>query len=417
MHHPANAEQLPADLSTMSIWRQLTLASSAVLVASLAMAAESANSWVVPMAGDAYAATFAGVNNGTIKFNVGETTKSLPLAGLVRWGSFVEPRRGPMWFLTDGTRIVADLLEFDKDKETLRGRSHLFGKFELPLGVVVGIVVRLPADTLRRDELIKQITTADGDSDFVVLDNGDELSGTLEAVSAESLGIVTTASKVNLELSRVAAVTFNPSLAEKPKTVSDYFALGFVDGSRLVATSVSADLKQLEAQAAGIAWRTRTDALVALQVFSERVKYLSDMEEISFKHVPYLQLAWPLLKDANVRGQPPRVGDKVYLKGLGVHTASRVAYKLDRPYRQFQAEIAIDRSAGSSGSAVCSVYVDDGTGKWQSKYTSPIFRGGEAPLPVRVDLTGVKAISLLCDFADHGDEQDHVDWLDARLVE
>jgi hypothetical protein len=99
-----------------------------------------------------------------------------------------------------------------------------------------------------------------------------------------------------------------------------------------------------------------------------------------------------------------------------MHTASRVAYKLDGPYREFQAEVAIDDSAGGRGSAVCSVFVDDGSGKWQSKYTSPIIRGGDAPIAVRVELHGVKAISLLTDFADLGDQLDHVDWLNARVV-
>jgi hypothetical protein len=99
-----------------------------------------------------------------------------------------------------------------------------------------------------------------------------------------------------------------------------------------------------------------------------------------------------------------------------MHTASRVAYKLHGPVREFQAELAIDDTAGGRGSATCSVFVDDGSGKWQPRYTSPILRGGDKPVSLRVDLSGVKGISLLCDFADHGDQLDHVNWLNARVV-
>ena len=35
---------------------------------------------------------------------------------------------------------------------------------------------------------------------------------------------------------------------------------------------------------------------------------------------------------------------------------------------------------------------------------------------VSVDVTGAKRLRLLVEFADHGDVQDHANWLDARVV-
>ena len=54
---------------------------------------------------------------------------------------------------------------------------------------------------------------------------------------------------------------------------------------------------------------------------------------------------------------------------------------------------------------------------WTQAYASDTIRGGAAPLPISVDLAGVKAITLAVEFADRGDELDHADWLSARLVE
>ena len=42
--------------------------------------------------------------------------------------------------------------------------------------------------------------------------------------------------------------------------------------------------------------------------------------------------------------------------------------------------------------------------------------GGMSPVPVSVDLSGVRQLSLLVDFGERGDELDYADWLEARLV-
>ncbi len=63
------------------------------------------------------------------------------------------------------------------------------------------------------------------------------------------------------------------------------------------------------------------------------------------------------------------------------------------------------------GSVRYRVFVDS-----EEKFASPIVRGGGPPVPVSVDVTGAKRLDLVVDFADRADEQDHADWLDARLV-
>ena len=76
----------------------------------------------------------------------------------------------------------------------------------------------------------------------------------------------------------------------------------------------------------------------------------------------------------------------------------------------------IDQAAGLSGSVVFKVLLEGGAGQWSVAYQSPIIRGGDAPLPVTVDLKGSTRMALLVDFADRGDECDYANWLQARLV-
>jgi len=99
-----------------------------------------------------------------------------------------------------------------------------------------------------------------------------------------------------------------------------------------------------------------------------------------------------------------------------VHSASRLTYDLDEHYRRFEAELAIDDETAGQGSIIGRVFTDDGSGKWQLRHESPMIRGGDAPVGVELDLQGAKRISLLIDYADRGDQQDHADWLGARFV-
>jgi hypothetical protein len=370
---------------------------------------------VLPSSGTAYSAAIVAADDKQVSLRGNNTTKQVAWQELVRLGNFVEPAHGPLWLVGNGGQLVADVESLADDK--LSGISPVLGSVAVPLAQMHGWARTLPADLTERDRLTRQLTQGSGDTDIIILANGDRLTGTLEAVNSEKLTLDTPQGEQSVELDRVAAVRLNPSLTDFAPLPPRYWIVGLRDGTRLVATSMELADGKLQFETSFGKLSCAAEELTAIQPFVEQARFLSDLKPTSFKHLPYLQLAWPLQADANVLGQPLRVADAVYLKGLGVHTAARVSYALDKPYRQFQAELAIDHSAGGNGSAACSVFVDDGSGKWQSRYTSPIIRGGMPPVPVRVDLTGAKAISLLADFADNADILDHLDWLDARLVE
>jgi len=128
-----------------------------------------------------------------------------------------------------------------------------------------------------------------------------------------------------------------------------------------------------------------------------------------------LKLNWPFHNDRSVLGGPLCVAGRRYNKGLGTHSAARLIYKLDQPCRKFQAELGIDDATAGQGSVTFRVLVSDGK-SWNEVYTSPVVRGGDAPLPISVDLGDAKAIALAVDFAERGDVMDHADWLNARLI-
>jgi hypothetical protein len=235
------------------------------------------------------------------------------------------------------------------------------------------------------------------------------------SVDDDQVSIETDAGNVPIQTHRTTAIRFAKSQAE-PLTGLRVM-IGLSDGSRWLAKSLKSVGKNIELTLSDDNnILVDADQVIALQPFGGRVVYLSDLKPSGYKHIPFLQLAWPYELDRNVSGNQLRVGGIEYVKGLGMYSASRLTFTLDAPYRRFEALIGVDDAAVGRGSVVLRVATDRGDGKSRVDFTSPILRGGEPPVPVSVDLKGAKRISLLVDFGERGNEMDYVDWLDARLV-
>jgi hypothetical protein len=156
--------------------------------------------------------------------------------------------------------------------------------------------------------------------------------------------------------------------------------------------------------------KTSLKNFVFFQPLSGRAMYLSQLKPADYRHVPYLSIAWPYGTDRNVEGGFLRVGGRLYLKGIGLHSAARLSYELPPGVNKFQAEAAIDDTA-AHGSVRFRVFLDG-----KEKFTSPTVLSGMAPVPIDVDLSGGKRLDLVVDFADRADAQDWADWLDARVI-
>jgi hypothetical protein len=310
--------------------------------------------------------------------------------------------------------------------------TDIWDEVPLPRSLVHGIVFAQrshPRDRERLEKAVRESVSATGNgaqADVVMLTNGDRVVGELTALSGGSLELSTDAGAVKLPLSRVEAVVFGKGRQPSPRAelgtkaaVSHQtrVAVGMSDGTVLHANRVIADENAVSVELADgvkLAGGSLKD-MVYLQSLGGVFVYVSDLEPASYRHVPYLSIEWPFERDRNVLGEPLVVTGRRYLKGLGMHSASRVTYQLDGKYRRFDGMVAIDDSASQKGSVTFGVYVLRDN-QWKSAYTSAVARGGDAPLPVSVDVEGAQALTLTVDFADRGDELDHADWLDARLV-
>jgi hypothetical protein len=416
-----------------------------ILLFTTSAVAESDSASAIPVDGQSFDAHVAGIDaNWNITFQSADGQRVLAAADVVRWGSYKDTEKAAQIVLADGGVLTALVLKITSDHlivdSSIGFLQPLWGEVKLPLSAVRGVVFRPPALPLARDRLIKQVAATRGEDDRLLLDNGDVLTGTLAAAAAveapanqvrdptadeppQTIPWRTMAGKppIPISLDRVLALIFNPALVDAPKPRGLQVLCGFRDGSLLyVSKAIVEDGRahltltsgiQLQADAA-----TFFEQLTSLQPLTPRVTYLSDLTPIGNKHIPFLSLSWPHGVDENLLGGRLRAGDAAYVKGLSMHSTSRLAYELGGNYSRFQAELAIDASAALRGSVEFRVFLEDSTGTWTAAYKSPIIRGGASPVPITIDITGAQRMALIIDFADRGDELDHANWLDARLV-
>lgn len=364
-----------------------------------------------------------------------------PPGELFSWGDYADTETGPQLLLADGSLLVADVVEMTATHVVVE--SPLLGNSQvdsargtrptatLALETLRAIVFQPPPAPLGRDRLLDSIArTAEG-QDQLHLTNGDILLGALAGWSPSAddanpkggmdriaFRIESRGDPVLIPVDRISVFVRSVPKAPPPRDNASG-GLGFSDGSWLVVDRVETDrAPMLLTLAGGVELAIPRDLLLE-QVRCIRpatdVTFLSDLSPLSYKHIPFLERSWPYGTDRNVLGGRLRVGQDVHTKGLGMHSASSLAFELGGRYRRFEAELALDDHAGERGSVVFRVFLAGDTGRWSPAYESPVVRGADSPIPISIDVSEASRISLIVEFADRGDELDHANWLNARL--
>ena len=394
-------------------------------VQALADETPSLRRWLVPVKGERAAATLISISpDGEATFAAERGTRRFALGELVAWGSPAEPRALVQLSLADGGIIpLANNTRPTTVQDHLLAVSDTFGELKLSLSLLAGVLFHSPIDPQRRDRLSALVSlppavrgqdpsTGVDNRDRLLLENGDELRGRIVALTETVVEFEADVGPLSVELEHVVAAAFDPSLRAKPVEAAPRSLVGFADGSLLAAKSIVvsdggaeltlADDSRLVAAGGGP---------ISLQPQFGQVQYLSDLRPASHRHIPYLGVPWDYRLDANVDGTRLRAGGKLYPKGVGMHSAARLTWQLDMPYRRFEAELAIDDQTELGGSVVFRVFSGS-----REIYKSRVVRGGEEPLPISVDIRDARQLSLVVDCADRADVLDHADWLNARLT-
>ncbi len=387
---------------------------------------------VITTGGDRFAARLSGKDENAFRFlSADGENRDVKVAELIRWGAAIDAKRGPLVLLVDGSLLAAypmgdPLTLVDEsihvEVDTTDTEDFVKWQAKLPVDTVRGVLFQMPSEIAERDRLLDTLDDPERRTDVVFLTNGDKLEGTITALDNSELKLDSDSIEAKIDIDRIQAIAFNAALAHRVDRSKRRMIVSTADGSRFFAEEITAAAEGASAEQ----WQLRisglppvpiqVDRVVALQPLTGNVTYLSDLKPLSYRHLPLIDIEWPFHRDRSVTGSRLRAAERVFDKGLGMHSTARVTYRLDKSYRRFEAELAIDDTTKGAGSVVFRVFLDSGSGKWKPAYASTVVRGGDAPLPISVDVSKAKRMTLVVEFAERGDVQDHANWLDARLV-
>lgn len=342
---------------------------------------------------------------------------------LITWGVRTEPRRHSLLITPAGQLVASDWKWTADGIEIDEAGSWLLRANRLPASVARGVILEIPSRRRDVDRWRDEILQTRREQDEFQLFTGDVLRGVwLESSDADRFRLKTTRALLPVARERIQAVRCaTPVRLQKTDRLAAQAILGFRDGSMFEVQSLKITDEAVQLRCSD-SWELTADPasfwseLSFVQPLSAGVVYLSDLEPTAFHHTPFLTQSWHYGTNRSVSGGTLRYRGHPISKGLGMHSDSTLEYQLTESDQRFQALIAVDDEAGTSGSVIFRVLIDRGDGKWMEAWKSSIQRGGDPAKKVEIDVRGGRRLQLQVERADRGDEWDHANWLDACLI-
>lgn len=366
----------------------------------------------------------------SLEFQIAHETRLVRPQDLIRWSNPQSNTDRPEAILADGSRLVlaeswAGKKSLQISEKTATLLTETFGKVLIARNKLRAVLLAAPKNRLRRSRLRDQLLAWQGKTDRLWLDNGDTLVGKLLEIgpsrSSVKFLLDGASEQVSFPIRRLTGLSLGSSSKTSAKGL---LAIGWRDGSVLLASRLFAEENSLQIELACGLQLAGTDLreIVHLRSLASRAVFLSDLEVANYFHEPFLTIPWKYRRDRNLQGGPLAVRRLIYPKGLAVHSASRLTYDLlglatrgeKKRFHRFAAQVALDDSAGGQGSVVFQVFLRK-SGELQLALATPIVRGTDAPRPISVELGSADQIVLAVEYADHAEQHDHANWLDARL--
>jgi hypothetical protein len=362
--------------------------------------------------GDRHSGALVQLNESALRLQKGETTVDLPLADVVgvRFTSqtIPDPFIGPRVVLVDGTRLTCS--EFKVEKGQARLTTGQCGALVVPIARVAQ--VRFGISTGKLDEAWNALAARESKTDLLIVkkdDVLDHLDGVVGDVG-EKIGFLLDGDEVPVARDKVYGIIFKRKTSGIPKATCQIDLAG---GDVLQAVKVDWNGTEFKLRlAAGPEVTLAAGALAALDYSAGKIRYLSQLEPREVKSVPFFD---PISyreyrRDRSLDGTPLSLAGKTYARGLAINSKTTLRYRIAGDYTRFQGVMGIDDSVRGYGN-VWVVISGDGKPLLEGEV-----KGGTAPQPFSLDVTGVRDLEILVDFGGDANIGDHLDLADAKLL-
>ena len=134
-------------------------------------------------------------------------------------------------------------------------------------------------------------------------------------------------------------------------------------------------------------------------------KYLHTDDAVSVKQ------EWkPTQNDVNINGGQISIAGRKFRKGLGTHAPGEIIFHLEGKHKTFRTFVGVDDGGGPTGSVVFRIVLD---GKQVTD--TGLVKQGDSAKEIRLDVSGIKELKLVCTDAGNGVEGDWAVWADAAV--
>lgn len=114
----------------------------------------------------------------------------------------------------------------------------------------------------------------------------------------------------------------------------------------------------------------------------------------------------------SVSGKTLSVGSVKYSKGIGTHADSDIEYRVQGLYSVFTASVGVDDGNESDRGSVEFSVLGDGKELWRSG----VMKRLDSLKVVNIDIKGVRTLTLRVTSAGDGNDYDHADWIEPRIM-
>ncbi len=332
-------------------------------------------------------------------------------------------------YLLSGDEVVGTVGDEVKSGESFKLSTVSLGNVEVNLDALAAVLFDVPADkeepfARKRFPWLQGKGARPKHDSFTLRGEKAGAEGTVQSFSKEGLVFKDVADTVwpSFPLRRVESLVLGGEPA-KPRPAGVRILLRMGDGSILTGAVVKLEDQKLQIEhALGKNGPLTLDLsqVLSLEVLGGAFVYLSDLtpDAVEEKFPEGFERdaeTWTWKRDREVTGNPLKLGNHIYPKGIGVQSYSSLTFALDGSFRELRLVVGIDDSTkylGSPGlgSVTFRVLLDGKVAKEIKKAR------GDAPDEVAVPLGGAKKLALVADYGTYFHILGRADWADACLV-
>ncbi len=249
--------------------------------------------------------------------------------------------------------------------------------------------------------------------DVVTFSNGDTVRGTVTELNLAKVTVSTDSGLTDLPFESVRAIGFATTATPAGQADKAAFRVRIDEGSSVIGSAVTLDKGGLSVTLSGERRVIDIARVTGIEQINGPVSWLSSRTPTQSIYVPYVGNGqdFPARMNRNYKGEPIFFKDRRYERGIGVHSYSKLVFRLDgSSYTTFRARYALDPDS-SIGDVTVRIKLDD-----RIVHEKEHFRSGVLSPPVVVDLNGATSLTLEVDFGSGGNAQDRLNWIEPALL-